>query len=444
MLTAAGFLTLALVILITLVWLHDKGFHRGLRISLMFAFLLVPWWLQVQVRSIEMNAATTVGLTVLAIALFRPFQGLTTRWIFADLIVGLLVATTVISDLNNKILIPTRSLEVALTWLLPYVMGRLFIQKPEDLLSVLPYLCIFVLLIGGYALVEAFGKKNVLADLLGMKWERASDAELYRWGLLRARGHTTHPIYFGLLMVLVLPWLLLASRQTMRGYGQDWWIATIPLAALATFVTVSRAAQLAMGIVFGADLFFRHPRWRAPMFLMALVAFGGFVAFRAEILDALSKYAGETDTAEHFVVIEGKKHPYSGTLHRDLLDLVYARAIDECGWFGYGSTLKDIPVDSRMDERFKSIDNHYLKILIINGYVGVFTLAVLIALGCFYLAAEALYGGYPVRDWAGGMFGAFLAVAIALRGVAFEPDFSCFWMFTIGVAGSLRTARLRK
>src|SRR5262249_55144793 len=156
-------------------------------------------------------------------------------------------------------------------------------------------------------------------------------SEGYRWGLKRAQAITNHPIYFGLLMALTLPWLLTAARQATRGDGPRWWVAIPALATAAAVVTVSRSGQLAIVLVFAAHLFFRRPGYRARMLFLALAGGLAIVVFRTEVLDLLGSYAGEHAIGQDKVRIYGVEYDYTGTRHRDLLLLAYEEAIDRAG-----------------------------------------------------------------------------------------------------------------
>jgi len=95
-----------------------------------------------------------------------------------------------------------------------------------------------------------------------------------------------------------------------------------------------------------------------------------------------------------------------------------------------------------MDPRFLSIDFHYLIHYLKYGYLGIATfVAFAISVIC-NLAREAWTRDGPSSDLAAGLFGAFVAVAIMLRGVAFSFDFAATWLFIAGLSATLRARRL--
>ncbi|HKA08269.1 MAG TPA: hypothetical protein VKD71_13500, partial [Gemmataceae bacterium] len=180
--------------------------------------------------------------------------------------------------------------------------------------------------------------------------------------------------------------------------------------------------------------------------MLAIAAVGGllFFIFREQAVDLLGAYAGEKETPVERVKIYGEYYEYTGTKHRDLLLLAYEDAIDHAGWFGYGTSLQDMPKDPNMDPRFLSMDHHYLLHYLKYGYLGIATFILFAMAGAWNLAREALARDSKLSDLAAGLFGAFVAVALVVRGVAFSPDFGATWFFVAGLAASLRARRLSR
>jgi hypothetical protein len=425
----------------TLVLMADRGFKDGLRLAWFLATLAVPCWFNVFLRSITLDAMTGVALATLAALLSRPFTGVRTTWALSDLLLAVLILTSIASDTVNRILIPGTVLELIRVWLFPYLLGRLFLSAWEDMDRTLPTVVVLVSALSLFGLVEAFTRTNVLAVASGKSWELLESAEGFRWGLKRAQGITNHPIYFGLLLALTLPWVLMAYRAALRHTAPRWWIAVPFLVAAAAVVTVSRSAQLAVLIVLATDLFFRRPRYRPAMLLVAAVGGLAFVVFREQVLDLLGAYAGETHVGDEWVVINGVEYEYTGTRHRDLLNQAYEEPIEKAGWFGFGTNLTDMPKDPEMPIQFVSIDHHYLLHYLRYGIVGTVAFLNFAVSGAWNLAREAWARDGPLSDLAAGLFGAFVAVIIMIRGVALSPDFGFTWVFVAGLAASMRARR---
>jgi hypothetical protein len=426
----------------TLILISERGFRDGMRMAWFLATLAVPGWFTVGFRSVALDAITGMSLATFVAMLRQPFHGKRSTWMLSDLLLVAVVIVAIVSDAFNRVLIPGTVLELIRSWVFPYLIGRLFLTTWDGIDRVLPTVMILGAALSGLALFESIFQLNLLALATGKRWDILETGEGFRWGLKRAHVITNHPIYFGLLICMTLPWLLVGARASMNRQGPRWWIAVPYLAVAAAFATVSRSAQLTVLIVLAADQFFRRPAFRIPMLLIAVIGGIMFLLFRQQILDLLGSYAGESDTTQDRVRIYGVEYDYTGTRHRDLLVLAYEDAIDRAGWLGFGTAMQDMPKDPYMDPRFLSIDFHYLIHFLKYGYLGIATFAAFAIAVMWNLAREAWTRAGPTADLAAGLFGAFVAVAIMLRGVAFSFDFAATWLFVAGLSASLRARRV--
>ncbi|HEX3151191.1 MAG TPA: hypothetical protein VHR66_24145, partial [Gemmataceae bacterium] len=285
----------------TLVLMADRGVKDGLRLAWFIATLAVPAWFTVSIRSIGLDAVTGIALATWIALLTRPFTGVRTKWMMSDLLLGAMILSCIVADLKNQLLIPGTVLELVRTWIFPYLLGRVFLTSWNDMGRTLPVVMVLATVLSVFGIVEALTHTNILAVATGKSWELLDKAEGFRWGLKRAQGITNHPIYFGLLLALTLPWVLMGYRAARERQAPRWWIAVPYLVAAAAIVTVSRSAQLAILIVLAADQFFRRPTYRPYMVLMAIVGVIVFLVFREEALDLLGAYAGEGKTGEDWV-----------------------------------------------------------------------------------------------------------------------------------------------
>jgi hypothetical protein len=427
----------------TLVLMADRGFHDGLRLAWFLATLAVPGWFNIIFRSIGLDAVTGVATATLIALMGRPFAGARTTWVLTDLLLGTAILSAILSDALNRILIPGTVFEQVRTWVFPYLIGRLFLTCWNDMRRTLPTVVVLAAALSLFGLVEAVTRVNVLAKATGMSWELLEKSEGFRWGLKRAQGITNHPIYFGLLLALTLPWVLTAVRVPLRPAAPRWWKFVPALMAAAAVVTVSRSAQIAIVIVVAADLFFRRPAARPIIILIVLIGGLTFAVFREQVIDLLGAYAGETDPSENTILINGVEYEYTGTRHRDLLYLAYGDLIDRAPWYGYGTVSDEVERQvEQMPVQFKSIDNHYLVQYLRYGIPGIVTFLLFGIAAAWNLAREAWARDGPLADLSAGLFGASVAVLVMLRGVALSPDFGFTWLFVAGLAASIRARRL--
>ena len=206
--------------------------------------------------------------------------------------------------------------------------------------------------------------------------------------------------------------------------GPRWWVWVPALAAAAAFVTVSRAAQSC------------HPHRlrRRPVLPPAVVstaddrrlaAAGGLslFVFREQVLDLLGAYAGESDDRAR----TGQDLRRGVRLHRHPSPRPAAcglRRGDRAGRAGSGTgrCCKDDADKTRTWTRGSGRSTtttslHYLR----YGYPRYDRVPRILRLGRRGTSArEALARDGPLSDLAAGLFGAFVAVAIMARGVAFS------------------------
>jgi hypothetical protein len=431
------------VFLYILNQIRARGFSEGWWLPWMSVLLLFPCYVWSGWGSLRMDLRSAASLAVLTGFLIQPWSsGPRIRWIWGDAWIIILIASQAITEFSQENLVPLTPLEQLRDFGLPYLVGRLCLRSPGDLQRMLPAVCIPAAILSVYAIIESITKINVVNLIIGKRWELLETSEGFRWGLKRAQGNLNHPIYLGLMLTMLLPWLLEAYSQSKKNLGAYWWRFSPALAIVAIIGTVSRAAQLAAVLTLTTAFIFRNPRWRGILIGMVLVAGGTGYLFREDILEALSKFVDEPDKSSDVIKHKGLEYPYSGTLHRDLLQMVYEDEVKNVPLLGYGSMLESMPVDNDRDERFKSIDDHYLVYLLRFGPVGVTIFLCFAVCIAIYLFREAWANDTPHAAFCGAMLGSFVGTTMMLKGVSLEPDYGWMWLFSAGIAGRLHAFRL--
>jgi len=420
--------------LVTFYLIRRRGFLDGARPAWLVCLLIVPCWMLLPVAVMHVDARCMACFAILLGFLLLPCQYTATMGLyFSDLFILLIVTGMTISQINVQSVAPMAPFDPIREIALPYFVGRLFLQTPRDIESILPVFCWCILILASMALFEAVLKQNVIEIVLERSWKGSEEIDSVRWGLKRAYGTQTHPIYFGLTFALLLPWAIEAAVQSYHHRGPRWWKFTPLFALIGVVSTGSRAAQVVSITVLGTTLFHAAPRLR-PLFIF-LIAFGGigFYAARDEVVNLLQNYADESKEGDSFVMINGEQYEYSGTKHRDLLLVVYREAIENAGWLGYGTQMKQLPRDSDMDARFISIDNHYLMFFLQYGDLSLLFFALLAASVLWNLLGPFLRGTGPSGRIAAGLLGSIGGCLIAMRGVWFANDYSTVWLFCAGM-----------
>jgi hypothetical protein len=430
---------------LTLYLIRKHGLLDGGRPAWFAVLLLVPSWFEGQAAALRVDPRSSCALAFLIGFMLEPVDARRpNRWFLSDLCVFLLVIGVSAAQFHARILSSLAPVDQFRNFLLPYVVGRLFLRSGRDIISALPAFCVVISVLSVYAVAEALTRTNLIDVALGRPWHTPSaldNLEELRWGLKRAYATQTHPIYLGLTFALLLPFAVEAAVQSRHQAGPLWW-RFVPLAVIAGVIsTVSRAAQLCAAVVLVTMFFHSFHRWRAPIIILAGMLGIGFVLAREDVVNTLAEVAGEVKKGDtDYVQINGEWYEYTGTKHRDLLSLVYAEAIDGAGWLGYGGTLDRMPKDPDMDERFKSIDNHYLLFFLQYGYVGLVLFGALVLSVLANLLPPFLHGTGPEGRLAAGLFGGMLGCLVAMRTVWFAPDYAAVWLFCCGLSAAVLRA----
>jgi hypothetical protein len=426
----------------TVYLIRSRGLRDGGGIMMMIGILLIPCWMEVKLPVMGVDPRSLFAMAFLAGSLLQPFgERRPLGWRFPDLLILMLVAAMTVSQVVARSVSPLAPFTPLRELVLPYLVGRIYFRSPREIERILPILCKCLTLAAALAAVEAITKKNPLELVWGRPWLTAAVADqefdMVRWGLKRAYSVQTHPIYLGLTFAMMLPWAIEAAVQSFQRRGPMWWRLMPVITLVGVVATGSRAAQICSIFVMALTFCQAVPRVR-PLAVM-LVCLGGlcYTAFRAEFVDALQNYAQEGKEGEEYVKIKGVQREYSGTKHRDLLFEVYEESIDGAGWFGYGAELSNSARDPEMDEKFASIDNHFLLFFLQYGYVGITIFAVFAAVVLWGLVPVSLGAVGPPGRLAAGLLGAIGGCLLSMRGVWFAGDFAWVWLWCAGWAVSL-------
>ena len=420
--------------------LRDPG--DTVRRVVLAATLFAPAWMTCQLKSIQLDhrtAAMLAGLTLLVLLFGHlPLR----KWLWTDTLIVAVWLGQVASAAAVDQLRPLTAIEMARLWLLPYLCGRVFfLSWRGELPRLMPLMCGLLALTAALDAFEAISKVNLVNRFFGKTFGVLEAGEGYRWGMKRSQGPMDHPIYNGMMLTLFTPWAITAAARRKMPDGKKWWIVLPALLAGCLFFTVSRGPQIAFLATCGIVFFFRYPKLRAITATCAIVGGLGVYFGKDALMGMLKSAAGETEDSVRLLVIDGEEVEYSGTNHRALLFKVYAQAIDETGWFGYGVGLKEVPIADGAGTRFGSIDNHYIKHLLEYGWWGLCCFIGIAVSAVYYTARLALNVESRNATYAAGLCGAIATTSVMMLSVWFSFDYGSFWLFSAGTASCLSTLK---
>jgi hypothetical protein len=417
------------------------GARAGMQWGWIVAMLLGPLWLVLPLGTLNVDLRTVAGVAGLICLWVFGRRTDHRRWLFADTLFAGLIAIQFASDYWVGQLTPLTAAETARCWLLPYLVGRWFFDSEHEIPDVLPTFARAILVLTLYAVFEAVTHVNPVNALAGKSYGVLEDGPGYRWGLKRAQALFDHPIYFGFVLVLVLPWAVAARRRAIEAGGPGWWKSLPYLVAAALVCTVSRGPIIAGALTACVPALLARPRWWAPVATGLATVVCTSMLFQGEIVEALASVAGENTADPTMLVIAGEEVEYTGTSHRVLMLKVYEAALEELDPLGYGSKLAGVNIDEA-PERFRSIDSHYLLFLLQRGPLGLSLFVLFALVTLFNLASLARDPESPAAELAAGLCGGTALVAAMMVSVWFAPDFGGVWLFGAGLAGNWRSLRL--
>ncbi len=443
-----------LLLLGVFAWRTWKGGIRHALGAVVLLSLLVPTWavLGYQLRRSEMLffgmpidmrlAFSVIGIAVCCV---RPKSILPTRLVAADFALLAMVAVHVISDWRNDGVSAVVPLRAFGEWMVPYLVGRIALRNMDDARGLVPFALTVCLVLAAVSVIESFSRINLTELAYGVRPVEGFDRDASRWGLKRAFGPTMHPIYFGVLQLLLFPWSLYAATRAARGRISTWWILAPVASGLGIFFSLSRGPILAVPIAMYVFALFGIRRWRPALAAVGTVAVVVLVVQYATVLDLLQVWSGEAKRPHKAnITVDDEKVEYTGTLSRVYLLQVYGRALRQAGLFGYGTERVTgfpirVPVgpeDAKTLKHIRYIDNDYVLLILRFGYSGV----------CCFLALTAAtviaFTRLAVQDERGRMFhaamaGAIVATMLVLLTVWMPRDFGFVLLWSAGAGAGL-------
>jgi hypothetical protein len=414
--------------------------------------LLVPQWVRWDVSSgVWFNVPTVVTVAMLAIYAFHPQATFDFRLRLCDWAILGMIGVHIASDVVNDGFSAAILLRAYGEWFMPYVAGRLAFQRIGDVRWALPLAAGVSLALAMQGVVEAIlSLRPNLFELLSMqdrpvpKGIESNAANASRWGFKRAYGPLMHSLYFGVVQVILMPWLLYAGQMVMRKRasqpGGKGWLWSIPVTAVGVASSLSRGPFLAIGALLYGMCWVLTPRLRIVLGVIGFVAVLAAVAISGSLLDQLDALTGEDLAGQTTKSAEGEVKFTSATA-RQLLFKIYAHPMKHAGLLGYGTNAcssfpPEVPLNQPVG-RIKSVDNAYILFTLRFGYLGLLMfLAINLSAGWQFLAlADAATGDLKV--WLAAMAGMVVTAMLMFMLVWMPQDIGYLYLFSLGASSGL-------
>lgn len=431
----------------------------GLAIIVPLSWLFPAWIIytlerQASVVASGIDVKVAVGTACLILYCFLPGRTFPVRFVASDYAMLGLFFTHIVSDTVHDGFswgIPGRAY---VEWYMPYVAGRVAFQSQEILRWVWRIIAAMAIALAMVSVVEWLSEINLLESIFGERPREGVSRELKRWGLHRAYGPTLNPIYFGVVQVLLLGWVVLASVRAVHRRASTAWILGLVIAILGIVGTGSRGPLLGLVATGLIGIFFFIPKSRYWLIGMAALCLVIGIAFKEPILRTLERISGE-DRRQQEYTIEGETRKHSSIRSRLALFEVNKFAFKHAGTFGFGTTAVSqfpikVPVGQVEAEALKkvwTVENTYALVTLRFGYLGVTLL--LIAAGLtmwqFFRVSEDHFGSSI--QWAAASLGAATGAVILIQNTVWMPHeigFPLIWSFGLsaGLAYANRSGDL--
>lgn len=434
--------TLVVLGFFSLIFLYGSGIAKSVLVP--GVYLLVPVWISYRFGGVELDVRFVFffAVTLYCAITFQPKNPVPFSPI--DALFFLLVCGMLLSQYKQGYFGPSTVPEILRKWAFPYILGRLFVNSWNGIIVAEPCLRWLLVLLIGLALFEPPAHFNPLQALFRKTYPLLEAGEGYRWGLKRAMGAMSHPIFFGMALVCLLPWSLLTAQRALRGSLSQGWVLLPVFHGLAICATASRGAILAAFMALGGVAFVSWPKARLGLGLLGAILVPIFLFWKEEGMEILGSWAGDNTPEEvREVMIDDVIHQYTGTAHRVLLFKVYADAMEKAGWFGFGvnhfegMSRAGISFSPEVEQRFGSIDNGFLYLLLQHGWLAILLFC---AFG-LVLLGTAWFKAFTMQNKAGtflaSLSACLAAVWLGLNSVWFSADFSALWLFHAGLLTTL-------
>ena len=439
------------IISISAVWLFVL-FRRGSMpalgagIVLSFAF---PTWIQAEIFGLPFGITTTMACITLLGYVFHRDGKIISPLTLLDISVGLMFVSHILADSVATGFTMALPFAAYGEWVLPYVAGRFAVKSNKDVGFIAPWILGVLLTLSLASVYECLSGFNLFEYIFGNRPVELAGRNAQRLGFKRAFGPTNHPIYFGMLLAVLTPWLV-SFWQLSRTYAfRSLAFIAGAISLAGTVGTVSRTPILTvLGSAIGLlAVRFRAIRW--PMLITTIAAVTGFLLFPDKITDTVSQWSGGGDRLR-VIEVDGNETEFSSSRSRLVLITAYSKALIKGGLTGYGSEAVSqfppkIPYMQGKAEASEilAVDNAYILMMLRFGWLGA---------GCFVLtfitaifSAAVLHNNKPDDLFpaaAASMLFVVSTFSFFLVWMSYDFGFEILW--TCGILSGLVSSHTRR
>jgi hypothetical protein len=439
--------------LLTALYLAISYWKRpqlAIGVVMVCAFLL-PTWVNIplfdttdgSIVGAGIDLKFAVGTVALALYSFLPRRTFPLKLVLCDYLMLAMMSIHALRDFTaSGFELYTIGLVYG-EWYVPYLCGRLALQSKADALELWRWIVPIAGVVGLMACFEAVTSKNLYEVVFGMRPREGASQFAMRWGIKRAYGNCMHPIYHGVVLLLMMGWCITSIREMKVNGASKWYLLAIGAVALGIIATGSRGPIFGMLILVYFMMTYFMLQYRKILIALGVITLVASFSFREEVFGVLEDWSGENRKAKKQKVlnIDSEEVQQSSVRSRVNAFKVYGVALSRAGLIGFGSAKSagfppvNLPLGARDAETLKnsrSIENQYLIFILRFGFLGasIFAATGIVAVTQFYKTASRYPGRY-VGSLA-AVLGSTLGSAMVVIGTVWMPpdiEFPLLWTF---------------
>lgn len=393
-----------------------------------------------------LDLKVAVGAFCLGVYCFLPNRALTFRLAPLDFLVVAMIAVHVASDCYATGFSWMVLARASVEWYLPYLLGRLACQHFDDIQWLARAAGCAAVMLGIVAATEALTGVNVFEAAMGGRPVEGFSRQASRWGMKRAYGPTMHPIYFGVVGILLFGWSQFQSVSALRKRAHPLWLFVPAAAVLLVCFTGSRGPILGLAIALAGGVFVYWRKSRIPLIIAGTAILGVLFTNREAILKHLDTWGAGKEIRTTELALGDEVIQHTGTRNRLSILSVYKVAVQRSGLLGFGTEAVSTfpvnvpvgPTELKTLKRTKYIDNTYLLLTLRFGYLGVavFVFACIAAVAQLIFVADRHTGRSP-GILAACIGGSLIGVYAVILTVWMPPDFGFLLVWTLGCSSGI-------
>lgn len=454
---SSSFYFMVAACILAAVWCAKRnGKHAALGAGMAIS-LLAGTWFQLGSKYLPVHVPSAVAIILLVCMTYHSGRRIWSPLTLLDCVIGAIAIWHVVVDVHHGAGALETSARSYGEWIIPYVAGRYAVYHRGALALMAPWFVSVAAVIAFAAVFESVFDINLWETLFTEVDDLVKRVSGKRYNLAyRAIGPTRHPIFLGVLFLLLAPWSIVCLESTSSRSVRASAIAAAFLSVLGILATVSRGPLLALvpAIGFAVAIHYRWTRWIVCGFAVVLASV--VVLHWDQALDLVAHNINEN--RKQIVEVNGEEKVYDAARNRIYVYEIYGPFVVEGGPLGYGTRqsagfppgIPGIPSHVRNHDQLRLVDNSFLLIGLRFGWVGVFLLAglfssaIVTALSLRRTASTFLQPAGPLSVTA--FSASMLAVALEVSTVFFSYDFAFWVLFHCGLISGLASyskSRLR-